>query len=89
MGAQWTNTVIFSILILVLVFRPAGIFGNATTESLIQKKGAEIMAVLQSRLEPRLISKRIVGKATIAQKVLIGAGLVALAPSSIRHWASA
>lgn len=31
-GAQWTNTVIFSILILVLVFRPAGIFGNATTE---------------------------------------------------------
>jgi len=31
-GAQWTNTVIFSILILVLVFRPAGIFGRATTE---------------------------------------------------------
>ena len=31
-GAQWTNTVIFSILVLVLVFRPAGIFGRATTE---------------------------------------------------------
>lgn len=31
-GAQWTNTVIFSILVAVLVFRPAGIFGKATTE---------------------------------------------------------
>jgi branched-chain amino acid transport system permease protein len=31
-GAQWTNTVIFSILVLVLVFRPAGLFGKATTE---------------------------------------------------------
>lgn len=31
-GAQWTNTVIFSILVLVLVFRPAGILGSATTE---------------------------------------------------------
>jgi branched-chain amino acid transport system permease protein len=31
-GSQWTNTVIFSILVLVLVFRPAGIFGDATTE---------------------------------------------------------
>src|SRR5699024_8983061 len=31
-GAQWTNTVIFSILVLVLVFRHAGIFGNSTTE---------------------------------------------------------
>ena len=31
-GAQWTNTVIFSFLILVLVFRPAGILGRATTE---------------------------------------------------------
>jgi branched-chain amino acid transport system permease protein len=31
-GAHWTNTVIFSILVLVLVFRPAGIFGKATTE---------------------------------------------------------
>lgn len=31
-GAQWTNTVIFSILVLVLVFRPAGLFGRATTE---------------------------------------------------------
>jgi branched-chain amino acid transport system permease protein len=31
-GSQWTNTVIFSILVLVLVFRPAGIFGDTTTE---------------------------------------------------------
>ncbi len=31
-GAQWTNTVIFSILVLVLVFRPSGIFGRTTTE---------------------------------------------------------
>ena len=31
-GAQWTNTVIFGILVLVLVFRPAGIFGSTTTE---------------------------------------------------------
>ncbi|MCA9834997.1 MAG: branched-chain amino acid ABC transporter permease [Thermomicrobiales bacterium] len=31
-GAQWTNTVIFSILVLVLIFRPAGLFGKATTE---------------------------------------------------------
>lgn len=31
-GAQWTNTVIFSILVLVLVFRPSGIFGSTTTE---------------------------------------------------------
>jgi len=31
-GAQWTNTVIFSILILVLVFRPSGLFGQATTD---------------------------------------------------------
>lgn len=31
-GSQWTNTVIFSILVLVLVFRPSGIFGDATTE---------------------------------------------------------
>jgi branched-chain amino acid transport system permease protein len=31
-GSQWTNTVIFSILVLVLVFRPAGIFGDSTTE---------------------------------------------------------
>ncbi len=31
-GSQWTNTVIFSILVLVLVFRPSGIFGSPTTE---------------------------------------------------------
>ena len=31
-GSQWTNTVIFSILVLVLVFKPSGIFGDATTE---------------------------------------------------------
>lgn len=31
-GAQWTNTVIFSILVLVLVFRPSGIFGSTATE---------------------------------------------------------
>lgn len=31
-GSQWTNTVVFSILVLVLVFRPAGIFGDSTTE---------------------------------------------------------
>jgi branched-chain amino acid transport system permease protein len=31
-GAQWTNTVIFSILVLVLVFKPSGIFGSTTTE---------------------------------------------------------
>jgi branched-chain amino acid transport system permease protein len=31
-GAQWTNTVIFSILILVLVFKPSGLFGESTTE---------------------------------------------------------
>jgi len=31
-GSQWTSTVIFTILVLVLVFRPSGIFGDATTE---------------------------------------------------------
>lgn len=31
-GAQWTNTVVFSILILVLVFKPSGIFGEHSTE---------------------------------------------------------
>ena len=31
-GAHWTNTVVFSILILVLVFKPSGIFGESTTE---------------------------------------------------------
>ena len=27
-GSQWTNSVIFSILILVLVFRPSGLLGQ-------------------------------------------------------------
>lgn len=31
-GSQWTNSVIFSILVLVLVFRPAGLFGESTPE---------------------------------------------------------
>lgn len=31
-GSQWTNSVIFSILVLVLVFRPAGLFGHAAPE---------------------------------------------------------
>lgn len=31
-GAHWTNSVIFSILVLVLVFKPSGIFGTHTTE---------------------------------------------------------
>lgn len=31
-GSQWTNSVIFSILVLVLVFRPAGLFGQSEPE---------------------------------------------------------
>ncbi len=31
-GAHWTNSVIFGILVLVLVFRPSGLFGQATTD---------------------------------------------------------
>lgn len=31
-GAHWTNSLIFSILVLVLIFKPSGIFGEATTE---------------------------------------------------------
>jgi branched-chain amino acid transport system permease protein len=31
-GSQWTNSVIFSILVLVLVFRPAGLFGQSAPE---------------------------------------------------------
>ncbi len=31
-GSHWTNTVIFSILVLVLVFRPAGLFGHSEPE---------------------------------------------------------
>jgi branched-chain amino acid transport system permease protein len=32
LGSQWSNTVIFSILILTLVFKPEGILGKRTTE---------------------------------------------------------
>jgi branched-chain amino acid transport system permease protein len=32
LGARWTNTVIFSILILILVFRPSGLLGEQTPE---------------------------------------------------------
>ena len=31
-GARWTNTVIFSILILILVFKPSGLLGEQTPE---------------------------------------------------------
>ena len=31
-GAQWTNAVVFSILILVMVFRPQGLFGEEVRE---------------------------------------------------------
>ncbi|MBA2278263.1 MAG: branched-chain amino acid ABC transporter permease, partial [Chloroflexia bacterium] len=31
-GAQWTNSVIFGILVLVLIFRPSGLFGQATAD---------------------------------------------------------
>jgi len=31
-GSQWTNSVIFAILILVLVFKPSGLFGTHTVE---------------------------------------------------------
>ena len=30
--ARWTNAIVFSILILVLVFRPHGLFGERTPE---------------------------------------------------------
>ena len=32
LGSNWSNTVIFSILILTLVFKPEGILGKRTTE---------------------------------------------------------
>jgi branched-chain amino acid transport system permease protein len=32
LGARWTNTVIFSILILILVFKPSGLLGEQTPE---------------------------------------------------------
>lgn len=31
-GSQWTGTVIFGILVIVLIFRPSGLFGSTTTE---------------------------------------------------------
>ena len=31
-GSQWTGTVIFGILVIVLVFRPSGLFGQTTSE---------------------------------------------------------
>ena len=31
-GAQWTQSVIFGVLILTLIFKPGGIFGESTTE---------------------------------------------------------
>ncbi len=31
-GAQWTNVVVFSVLVLVLVFRPSGLLGEALPE---------------------------------------------------------
>ena len=31
-GAQWTPAVIFSLLVLVMIFRPSGLFGAATTD---------------------------------------------------------
>jgi branched-chain amino acid transport system permease protein len=32
LGQDWTQTVVFSILILLLVFKPEGLFGQRTTE---------------------------------------------------------
>ncbi len=31
-GQEWSQTVVFSVLILLIVFRPAGLFGTSTTE---------------------------------------------------------
>ena len=31
-GSQWTNSVIFGILVLVLVFRPSGLLGQSTPD---------------------------------------------------------
>jgi len=31
-GAQWTPTVIFGVLVITMIFRPGGLFGDATTE---------------------------------------------------------
>ncbi|MGC4191616.1 MAG: branched-chain amino acid ABC transporter permease [Thermomicrobiales bacterium] len=31
-GSQWTGTVIFGILVIVLIFRPSGLFGQTTSE---------------------------------------------------------
>jgi branched-chain amino acid transport system permease protein len=32
LGQQWSNTVVFSILILLMVFKPTGLLGKPTTE---------------------------------------------------------
>ncbi|HEX9231551.1 MAG TPA: branched-chain amino acid ABC transporter permease, partial [Jatrophihabitantaceae bacterium] len=31
-GQEWTQTVVFTILILLMVFKPEGLFGQRTTE---------------------------------------------------------
>jgi branched-chain amino acid transport system permease protein len=31
-GAQWTNVVVFSVLVLVLIFRPSGLLGESLPE---------------------------------------------------------
>jgi branched-subunit amino acid ABC-type transport system permease component len=31
-GAQWTPTVIFGVLVIVMVFKPSGLFGDHTPE---------------------------------------------------------
>jgi len=32
LGQKWSQTVVFTILILIMVFKPAGLLGKATTE---------------------------------------------------------
>jgi len=32
LGQKWSQTVVFTILILILVLKPAGLLGKATTE---------------------------------------------------------
>jgi branched-chain amino acid transport system permease protein len=32
LGIQWTNAIVFAVLILILVFRPSGLFGAQVTE---------------------------------------------------------
>jgi branched-chain amino acid transport system permease protein len=31
-GAQWTNSVIFGILVIIMIFRPSGLLGEHTPE---------------------------------------------------------